>query len=260
MGILARLIMQYSINSQDIASYMQKDQAVCLKASTHVWHLRGDEEENGHVVKYMNYGEAVQHAQNALLYRMVGLPTVDSYALKNEHHDVAAISHVEEKENINGILAMPYLPGKPLSQYKKTMDVESRSELFRWLKENTLAACVIACHTDPNDTNIQCSEPDGELAIDFIDPEYALASTVEIPVEELFTELTTNQRRFPHYTGTDYDHDALIENTQQIIEYLQEQEMEQSADPEVSSYIPRMIERGEELKTILQKKGAFSRP
>jgi hypothetical protein len=249
--------MLYTITSKDVAHSMQEGTAICLKASKHVWQISDTSQQN-YVVKYMNHGEAVQHAQNALLYKLVGLPTVDSHALKNDDADLEILSHVEDKESVNGILAMPFLPGKPLSQYKKTLDTDERSELFRWLKENTLAACVIACHTDPNDTNIQCDEPDGELTIEFIDPEYALASTEEIPVEELYEQLTTNHRSFPHYTITDYDHEAVIENTAEIVQHLKLQVQSQEVDPQIASYVPRMIERGEELIEVLHRKNPIA--
>jgi hypothetical protein len=245
--------MLYKITSADIAVSMQQTQAVCLKAATHVWHLPDIDNGNGHVVKYMKYAEAVQHEQNAMLYRLVGLPTVASRALKNDHI-VPAIAHVQDIKEVDGILAMPFIKAQPLSQYKKMLDSETRGDLFRWLKENTLAACVIACHTDPNDTNILCNEHDNELDVEFIDPEYALASTVEIPVAELYEELTNAHRRFPQYTITDYDHDALIENAEQIVEHLKEQSMLGAIEPEIVEFVPRMIERGEELITLLHKK------
>lgn len=214
----------------------------CLKADTGVWKI-SDQHAQSYVIKYMPFEEAQHHALNAQLYNMVGLPAVETFALPN-------------KESISphdGILIMPFLDGKVLSKHRKTMDADSRTDLYGLIKEETLAGSIIVNQTDPNDDNIVIlNDESNALPFQFIDTEYGLASALSIDVKEQFHELTQNHKRFPHYTTQEYDHGYLLANAQDIVQNLQS--LKRKTCPKaLHTFIPEMIERGQTLIPLLKK-------
>lgn len=223
---------------------------VCMKRATHVWQINLIEQPKL-VVKFMPFLEACQHAENASLYQLIGLPTIDCTALQLKP---AEILSAKIPGSLDGMLIMPFQEGTVLGRHKKTLLTEERDDLYSWFKENTLPQCIMLNHSDPNDENIIICEPRNDEDSDFIfiDPEYGLASAEEIPVIDLYKSLTTEYKRFPHFTTARFDKDLLARNTLDIVNQLQTTCLP-SAQANMAIHVPRMIARGQELCNLLQR-------